>query len=91
MGSKERAPLPPPLPPPPFTVLRGHRQEVAVVRFVPWAQSPLRLLSGDASGACLLWNVAARRPLASFQASRARQSVLEMCAPGTAADSAFIT
>lgn len=78
-------------PPPPFTVLRGHRQEVAVVRFVPWAQGPLQLLSGDAGGACLLWSVAARRPLAAFQAGSARQTVLEMCAPGTATDSAIVT
>ena len=82
---------PPSQPPPPFTVLRGHSQEVTVARFVPWAQNPLRLLSGDASGACLLWNVTTRRPQASFQASPDRQAVLEMCAPGTAEDSTIIT
>lgn len=87
----DKGAAPPPPPPPPFTVLRGHRQEVAVVRFVPWAQNPLQLLSGDVSGACLLWDVTTRHPLASFQANSARQSVLEMCAPGTAADSAIVT
>lgn len=82
---------PPPPPPPPFAVLRGHTQGVSVVRFLQQTAGPQRLVSGDVSGACCMWDVAARRTVATFQACGERQSVLEVCAPCTVTCDTLVT
>ena len=67
--------------PPPYTVLRGHSHEISVVRFIQCLEEPMRLITGDVSGFCNLWNVVTRRPVATFRACEEQQSALEVCSP----------
>ena len=54
------------LPPPqPAFILRGHSVEVHAVHFTPENR---RLLSGDADGWVVSWNLAWKRPAASWKA-----------------------
>ncbi|KAK0938189.1 Astra associated protein 1 Asa1 [Friedmanniomyces endolithicus] len=55
------------LPPQPMYVLRGHSAQVHAVRFL---RHNVRLLSGDADGWVVLWNVPIRRPVAVWRAHK---------------------
>jgi len=48
-------------------VLRGHSAQVHAVRFL---RHNVRLLSGDADGWVVLWNVPIRRPVAVWRAHK---------------------
>jgi ASTRA-associated protein 1 len=57
--------VPAPTPPQPTYILRGHASQIHAVKFV---RGNSRLITGDADGWVVVWDLAVRRPTAVWKA-----------------------